>query len=785
MSTTAAERWHPTACILCSLNCGIETRIEDGHLAKIRGDKAHPMSQGYTCQKALRLDHYQNSPQRLTQPLRRRGDGSFEPVSWDTVIREIADRLRHLRDTYGFDSLAYYGGGGQGNHLGGAHASSLRAAMGDPFLYTALAQEKTGGFWVDGKLFGSQACHPTEDVENTDYLLVVGANPWQSHGFPRARHVLQEITRDPRRTLVVVDPRRTETAEKADIHLQVRPGGDAHLLLAMLATVVQEGLEDREFVARHTTDFDRVSTVLSVISVDEYAREAGVAPDLVRQVARDYAKTPRACIRTDLGLEHSLHSTLNTYLSKLLYLITGHFGRPGTNVFHTFFAPLIRHSKDPAQGGRTTRVTGAREIGGLFPPNVLPLEIDCDHPGRVRGVVVESSNPVSTGADTRAYQRAFAKLDLLVVVDVALTETARLAHYVLPAASQFEKWEATFFNLDFPANYFHLRHPLLERLPETLPEPEIHRRLAVAMGELPARFPILSALARIHRRWPRLRLFPLALAATFKLRPKLARYFAVVLHETIGAALPNGARAAGVLWATCQLFVQRYGKQCVERAGIKDEGAGHAEALFNRVLNSPSGTLISVHEYDDTWKFLKHSDRKIHLWIDEMIDEIRALQPLPRNERFPLILQAGERRSYNANTIYRDGSWRKQDADGSLKVHSRDARELDLRDGELAWCENEQGSICVRVQITDELHPGVVSLPHGYGMYRAANSEERSGPAINFLTRSDRCDDLSKVPFHKFVPVRVRPVRLDEAGTVGDVGASVAPLTAATVSEIV
>jgi anaerobic selenocysteine-containing dehydrogenase len=769
MSTATVETWNPTACILCSLNCGIEAKVEDGRLAKIRGDKNHPMSQGYTCQKALRLDHYQSDPQRLTHPLRRRPDGTFERISWDTAIREVAGKLRHLRDTYGHDSLAYYGGGGQGNHLGGAHATSLRAAMGNPFLYTALAQEKTGGFWVDGKLYGSQACHPTEDVEHTDYLLVIGANPWQSHGFPRARHVLQEIARDPKRTLVVVDPRRTETAEKADIHLQVRPGGDAHLMLALLGTIVQEGLEDRDFIAKRTAGFDTLAALLRQIPVDDYAREAGLDAALVRKVARGYATTPRACVRTDLGLEHTLHSTLNTYLSKLLYLITGHFGKPGTNVFHTFFVPLIRHSADPARGGRTTRLTGAREIGGLFPPNVLPLEIDNASPQRVRGVFVESSNPVASGADTPAYRRAFGKLELLVVLDVALTETARLAHYVLPAASQFEKWESTFFNLDFPVNYFHLRRPLFSPLAETLPEPEIHRRLAVAMGEVPQDFPVLKAIARLDRRMPKLRLFPLAMAATFKLRPKLARHFAVVLHETMGAALPEGARAAGVLWASCHLFVKRYGEECVKRAGIKDEGAGIAEALFNKILHNRSGTLISVHEYEETWSFIKHADKRIRLAVDEMLAEVRDLKPLPRSDRFPLILQAGERRSYNANTIYRDGNWRKQDADGALKVHPDDARALELQDGELAWCENDQGSICVRIQVTEDIRRGVVALPHGYGMFKGNNTDERSGPAINFLTHTDHCDDLSKVPFHKFVPVRVRPAAVADGASVGAV----------------
>lgn len=760
MSTTSPAAGNHTACILCSLNCGLEVQIDQGHLTKIRGDKRHPMSQGYTCQKALRLDYYQNATSRVTHPLRRRADGSFERISWDTAIREIAAKLCAIRDTHGGHTLAYYGGGGQGNHLGGAYSGSLRYAMQTRYVYTALAQEKTGGFWVDGKLFGEQPCHPTEDVEHADYLLVIGANPWQSHGFHRARQVLQEISADPGKTLVVVDPRRTETAEKADIHLQVRPGGDAHLLLAMLGTIVQEGLDNREFLARRTVGFDALAEELRRVPVDEYARQAGLEPDAVRQVARGYARAQRACLRTDLGLEHTVHSTLNSYLAKLLFLITGHFGEPGTNVFHTGLAPLIKHSADPSEGGRTTRVTRSQEIGGLYPPNVLPLEIDTEHPERIRGVVVESGNPLMTGADTGAYQRAFGKLELLVVIDVAMTETAALAHYVLPAASQFEKAEATFFNLDFPDNFFHLRRPLLPPRDECLPEPEIHRRLAVAMRQIPQRFPLLEQVAKLDRRWPRLKLFPLALAATLKSKPNLARHVPLLLYQTLGKALPAGLQSAAILWGACQLFVRRHGRECVERAGIVDRGAGLAEALFQKILDSPSGTLISRNLYEDTWSFLKHKDGKIHLVIPELIAEVRELAPLETDVAFPLVLQAGERRSYNANTIYREPDWRKQDRDGALKVHPQDAEALGLEDGGGAWCETARGSVCVRVQVTDEVRPGLVSLPHGYGMFDPAalkTPDQRSGPAINFLTASEHCDRLSKVPFHKHVPVRVRP----------------------------
>jgi formate dehydrogenase len=177
MSTPTAE-WHKSACILCSINCGIEVQLEGRRFARIRGNKSHPASQGYTCEKALRLDHYQNARDRLTTPLRRRPDGGFEPIDWDTAIREIAAELVRIRDAYGGPSIFYYGGGGQGNHLGGAYSSATRRALGSIYSSNALAQEKTGEFWVDGQLFGRPRCHTTGDFEHAEVAVFIGKNPW-------------------------------------------------------------------------------------------------------------------------------------------------------------------------------------------------------------------------------------------------------------------------------------------------------------------------------------------------------------------------------------------------------------------------------------------------------------------------------------------------------------------------------------------------------------------------------------------------------------------------------
>ncbi|MBF0350254.1 MAG: molybdopterin-dependent oxidoreductase [SAR324 cluster bacterium] len=758
---------HRTACILCPENCGLVIDTLDGKFVKVLGDKNHPTSQGYMCQKPTRLNYYQNHEDRLTQPLKRQEDGSFVEISWDQAIREIADKLNHLRDTYTGRSLAYYGGGGQGNHLGGVYSTALRAAMDTRYLYGSLAQEKTGGFWVNGKLFGRQNIHPTEDVEHAEISIFIGTNPWQSHGFHHARKTLNEIKKDPTRKIVVIDPRKTETAEMADLFIQVKPGKDAYLMTALLAILVRDNLVDHDFIREKTTGYETVAKYLSTVPIARFAIYSGTDEATLSGLARDISTASSVTVRTDLGLEQSRHSTLNGYLSRLIFLITGNFGRKGCHNLHTSFIPVIGHSDEPEVNKKVwkTQVTGMKEIAKIFPPNILPAEIDTDHPNRIRGLFVDSSNPVTTAADTNAYRKAFKKLELLVVIDVALTETAELAHYVLPASSQFEKWEAAFFNLGFPTNHFHLRKPIVPATPGTLPEPEIYRRLVVAMGKIPASFPELKAIAKLDRKFPKLKLFPLALKAFLALKPKLRPYFTIILAETLGEALPDQAKAAAVFWGAAQIYAKQH-KEAIQRAGIIDQGNGLGDALFEKILHSPSGTNISVHNYEDQWKWIKHPDGKIHLCIEEMFEEMGRLEneiqlDLHSKKDFPFLLSAGGRRTYNANAIYRDPEWRKSEKEGALYIHSDDANMLGLKTGDPVICESKVNSMTVVVEVNDSTQPGYVMLPHGYGLrfpLKGTKQRGSQGPVINHLTSSDHCDELAKTPFHKNVPVRLKAV---------------------------
>jgi anaerobic selenocysteine-containing dehydrogenase len=745
--------WQSTACILCECNCGIVVQLDDRKLAKIRGDKAHPASQGYTCNKALRLDHYQNNRNRLTSPMRRRPDGSFEEIDWDTAISEVAAGFKRIADTHGGDKIFYYGGGGQGNHLGGAYSGAFLKALGSHYRSNALAQEKTGEAWVDAQLYGG---HTRGEFEHAEVSVFIGKNPWMSQSFPRARVVLNEIAKDPARSMIVIDPVITDTAKMADFHLRVRPGADAWCLAALAGVLVQENLCNDAFLAAHVNGVDAVLEALGDVPVGDYAQRCGVDEELLRAAARRIGGAGSVAVFEDLGIQQAPNSTLCSYLNKLLWILTGNFAKRGGQHLHSSFGPLFRHVSEV---GRTP-VTGAPIIGGLIPSNVVPQEILTDHPDRFRAMIVESSNPAHSLADSSACRAAFESLELMVVIDVAMTETARLAHYVLPAASQFEKAEATFFNLEFPHNDFHLRHPLMEPLPGTLPEPEIWARLVRALGIVDDADlePLRRAAAEGREA------FTQAFLQAVSTTPMLGNVLPFVLYETLGPTLPEGLSGAAALWGLAQKAAMTY-PEAVRRAGHAD-----GNALFDAILTSPSGVTFTAHEYEDDFNLITHADRKIALELPEMLDEMRALsdaRPGLTTQEFPIVLSAGERRAYTANDIFRDPSWRKRDADGALRVSIEDAEALGLTDGGRARITTAAGSAEASVEISETMLPGHASLPNGYGLDFTDGDGRAQIPGVapNSLTSTEWRDAYAGTPWHKHVPARIESVPVALAAT--------------------
>src|SRR5215475_13770997 len=585
--------WRKSACNICYVNCGVELLVDQDRITKVRGDRENPKSQGYLCNKAARIPYYAHHRDRLTTPLRRRPDGGFDAIDWDTAIAEIAARLRDLVDRHGGKSLALYGGGGQGNHAGGAYATGFLRALGSRHVFNALSQEKTGDFWVNGHMFGSQNCHTAEDVHHCDLLFVIGANPWIAHGFPNARDHLNQIRKDPDRKLIVIDPRRTETAEMADLHLAVRPGTDAFLLGAILATLVRRDAIDHDFIEQHTTGLAEVKEALLRVPVAAWAAASDISLDQIERCVDMVTAAKAMTVRVELGIQQGVNSTLNSYLEKLLIMLTGSFGRKGTNQLHSWLQPLWGNSPNQKFAGTETEV-----IAGLLPPNVFPQAVLNDHPDRLRGVWIDSSNPANTAANTAEVEKALAALELCVVVDVALTETAMLAHYVLPASSQYEKTEFTLFNFEFPRNFFQVRAGVVPPLPGTLPEPEIYTRLARALGLLPGD----NALAPLREAAAHSRLaFAHELRAFMGANPNTAAIGALVLYHTLGQTLPDGTASAAPLWQAAQSCAKR-SPEAVRRAigpkgNVSDAELG--DALFDAIVGTRSGVAITEHGYEE------------------------------------------------------------------------------------------------------------------------------------------------------------------------------------------
>ncbi len=730
MATTDNGTWQSTACLLCSTNCGLEVQVADNRIVKVRGDKRNPFSQGYTCSKGLTVGKLVDHEQRVTTPLKRMPDGSHAAIPWEQAIAEIAAKLRGLIEHHGPESVALLGGGGQANHLDFVYALSFLRLLGSRRHFHVLAQEFTQKYLVNGMVFGSEGIDYEENWHRSEVILVMGSNPWMSHGIERARVVIREIANDPQRTLIVVDPRRHETAEKADVFLQIRPGTDLYFLLALLNVIVDEGLVDEAFVAAHTHGWDDAKFIANLVTPAVAAGLCDLDADAIRAAARRFATADSASIRNHLGICHGKHMVENCYLIALLHVLTGNMCTPdGAHFPVTLFtgAGVFREDK-PSEKPRT-RVAGIASIRGFLPPNTLPEEILDAGEERVRALIVEACNPICSYADAPKMAEAFEQLDLLVVIDPVMTEAARLAHYVLPVPIGYEKWEAASFHRGFPEVYFHLRPPMLQAPPETRQECIIFFELARAMG------------------------------LDYRSVPPFA-----ALEAAIAAGDP--APVLTLIRGLSAMFAMSHQQELLQAGTISANG-NPAEEVFQALLDHPEGVLLCRVDPERNWQQVRTVDQKAVLNPPLILDLFRgcaipADTDFRKNRQYPFILQTGERTDYSANTIQRDPSWRKKDRDGFLRMHQALAAELGVADGEKVKLITEYGEALVPARVTDDIYPGNLSMPHGYGLLwknKETGRLEPVGTNVQTLVSAKHRDTLTGIPLHKYIPAQVRKVR--------------------------
>jgi anaerobic selenocysteine-containing dehydrogenase len=766
-----------TVCVLCSHNCAVRVDVRAGRITAVRGDETSPITTGYICNKAVSIPFYVNHAQRLEHPLRRRADGSFERVGWDTAIAEIGAKLREIRAEHSPRSIGLVGIGGQGNHMDAPYGLGFLRALGSRRWFNAFAQEKTQHNLMDQWMFdASPATFFHADMENARLLLVLGTNPRISNRGHNPTESFKRFVEDPTRRMVVVDPRETETTRGAHRHLRVRPGTDAYLLLGMAASIVRNELVDYEFVRERTRDFEILRDALATVDVDEMARRSGIDAAVLVETASEFARAESAAIFYDLGVEQAPFSTLISYLIRVLLTLTNNVGRRGGDIFmETLLPPVKDASRTRGRELERALVSGIPAIAALgnfamFSPTLVPEEVLADHPEHLRALIVEGSNPLLSFSDTARWREARERLDLLVVIEPAMTETAVLADYVLPTPVGYEKWEMANFPKGYPEIFVQVRPPVVPALGEALPEPEIYARLAEAMdlfGEPPAALAELAADALDAEGAGKFLAAAQALAASEPEYAKIAKERVLFWsYRTIGRELAAPSLAA--IWLQCHLNATLRRDSVLRTLGAEWREKSSFEIgteLFRRILDHPEG--VEVARIDPERNFEDHvgfEDGRVRLAPEAMIGEVRhaAAAPPASDGDYPFVLAAGLRTRWTANTIHRDPTWRKgRGPHCALNISPADATHLGIGEGDMLRISTRRGSVTLPARIDGKLLPGHVWMPNGFGMRVAVEGNggtHLDGANQNELTDVADRDPFTGVPHHRHVRCRIERV---------------------------
>lgn len=738
---------HFRTCPLCEATCGLALTVENGAVTRIAGDADDVFSQGFLCPKGATLHHLHEDPDRLRAPLIRHGDdparSRWEKVSWDEAFAEVERRLMPIIAQHGRDAIAAYLGNPNAHNLTAPlYGRPLLKALGTRNVYSASTVDQMPKHVSSGLLFGNANAIPVPDLDRCDFLLMLGANPWESNGslctapdFPGRMRAIQK--RGGR--VVVVDPRRTRSAEHADEHVYIRPGTDALLLMAMIQVVLGDPIS-RGRLAPWIDGIERLRVLAEPFRPAAVERATGVAAETIFRLAHELAETDRAAVYGRLGTHTVPFGTLAAWGVDVLNVLTGHLDAPGGVMW-----PLPAHARPgkpgPGKGfsmGRyKSRVKGYPEVRGELPVATLADEIETPGPGQVRALVTVAGNPARSAPNSARLSRALSGLDCMISVDIYRNETTRYAHVILPPPSPLEKshydlslyalavrnvakWSAPVFSYSGPS------------------EADILARLTLIAEGAGAN----ADVAAFHRRLEEETLTRLAREC-----PALAGRPLASLLEALRAPTP-GDRLLEMMLRT-GAYGDRFGE--VPDGLTFEKLAAHPHGIDFGPLSSRLPEILQTRT------------GRIELTPQPIVDDLarltRALSDEIPDEQLLLV----GRRDLRSNNSWMHNipALIKGRERCTLHVHPRDAARIGLVEGAAARVATETGELIARVEITDGIMPGVVSLPHGFGhdapgaQLRVAAA--RPGVNANLLIDSDRIDPLSGNAVLNGIPVEVAP----------------------------
>ncbi len=698
-------------CNLCEAICGLQVTLTDGRVTGVRGNPEDPLSRGHICPKGVAIADVYDDPDRLRRPVRRvtdpaTGEATWQRISWDEALDLAADGLARAINDNGRDALGIYLGNPNAHSLGSlTHGVGLVKSLRTRNKFSATSVDQLPQQLVGWQMFGHQLLLPIPDLDRTSYLLVFGGNPMASNGslmtvpdFPNRLRALKKRGGQ----MVVVDPRRTETAKVATEHLFVRPGSDAFVLLAMLNVLFEDGVAR---AASYVKGLESVRTAIADFTPERAEQHSGIAADDVRRVAREFAAAESAAAYGRVGVSTQEFGTVCHWAVNLLNVITGNLDREGGAMFTSPAIDMVGKGLIGRghHGVWSSRVRGLPEFGGELPVSVLSEEIETPGEGQIRAMLIHAGNPVLSTPHGSRLDAAMAGLDFMVAVDIYVNETTRHADVILPPTTALER-----DHYDLVFHVFAVRDTarftpaVLPKEPGARHDWEIYRDLALrTAARLDQKKPLKKRLVEQAR-------FRVSPTATITALLALSRRTTMRALRAQPQGVDLGPLTPGLL---------------PDRLQTED----------HRVDAAPALVLADL-------------------------DRLRAA-PVPEPGGLTLVGRRHQRdnNSWMHNTERLTGGRPRH----HLLMHPEDLASRGLTDGALVRVASRVGEVEVEVSATDDMMPGVVSLPHGYGHRRAgvrlANAREVPGVSINDLTDPERVDVSGNAAFSG-VPVTVAAV---------------------------
>jgi anaerobic selenocysteine-containing dehydrogenase len=696
---------HYTSCPLCEATCGVAIEVDGGRVTSVRGNDADPFSRGYICPKGTALADLHHDPDRLRKPVRRDGDAWHE-MEWDEAYDLVAGKLRDIRAAHGKHAIAVYQGNPTAHNLGLATIGQLvLRTLGTKNLYSATSLDQLPHMLAALQMFGNQILMPVPDVDRCDLFICLGANPLASNGSimtaPDMRGRLKAIQARGGR-VVVLDPRRTETAERADKHLFVRPGTDAVLLLAIIHELFAANLVRLGRLApaiRGTVDLHHATHRWTP---ERAAAITGVAATDIRWLARELATTPRAVLYGRIGVCTQEFGGLAAWLCYAVNALTAHLDEPGGLMFTTpALDPLPVAARLGLEGSFAryhSRVSRKPEFGGELPMSVLAEEIETPGIGQIRALITSAGNPVLSAPGGPRLERALATLDFMVSIDPYINATTRFAHVILPPCSPLER-----SHYDAALNVFAVRN--------------------VAKYSPPV----------------------------FE-RPRDARH-----DWEICAALFARLRVPRLVRGVVERMIGKLGPEAIVDLGLRTGPHGRRLTLA-KLRREPHGVDLGALESRLPAR-LGTPDRTVRIAPDIYLRDLDRLERRWAQPPHELVMIG--RRHLRSNNSWLHNSERlvKGPPRCTLLIHPDDAAARGLADGGSARVATARGAIELPVEVSDTMMPGVVSVPHGWGHGRAGIklrvATATPGASLNDILDPALTDELSGTSALTGQPVEV------------------------------